>query len=132
MVQRLNQRGVRCIEYAFTTESRRKLFGRLLDLIEAGRIKIRYHAELKKQLLSLVAKRLPSGGWRIDHRSNSKDDLVVAIGLALEGLPDHSGVELQPGIGQRIARADVPFEDLPSPGFPMPGRIPVRSKLEFW
>ena len=104
MQQRLIRRGVRCIEFPFTMESRRRLFGRLLDLIEDGRIKVRPHPELKKQLLALIAKRLPSGGWRIDHRPNQKDDLVVAIALALEGLPDVGSELHKPeGVGRRTA-----------------------------
>ncbi len=130
MQQRLVRRGVRCVEYPFTAESRRKLFGRLLDLIEDGRIKVRPHLELKKQLLSLIAKRLPSGGWRIDHRPGQKDDLVVAIALALEGVPDYAGDHLPQAIGQR-ACTNLPGQDwvdLPLPGLPTMGRI--RSRLD--
>jgi len=103
MQQRLIQRGVRCVEFAFTMESRRRLFGRLLDLIEAGRIKSQPHPELRKQLLSLIAKKLPSGGWRIDHRAGAKDDLIVAVALALEGLPEYSDHHLPQAIGRRTA-----------------------------
>ena len=138
MQQRLIQRGVRCVEFAFTMESRRRLFGRLLDLIEAGRIKSQPHTELKKQLLSLIAKKLPSGGWRIDHRQGSKDDLIVAVALALEGLPDHSIVELQPGIGRRIAylgaeqSADelIGWQDKGTQG--APDRVRIKTAWDVW
>lgn len=129
MQQRLNQRGVRCVEFPFTMESRRKLFGRLLDLIEDGRIKIRPHPELKKQLLSLVAKRLPSGGWRIDHRQGQKDDLIVAVALALEGLPDYSENHLPQAVGQRVCTnlKGQSWEDLPSPGL---GPANIKSRID--
>ena len=81
MQQRLVRRGIRCIEFPFTAESRRKLFGRLLDLIEDGRIKVRSNLDLKKQLLGLVAKRLPSGGWRIDHKALEADDGEVVYAI---------------------------------------------------
>lgn len=102
MMQRLQKRGVRCVEFSFTQEKRKMLFSRLLDTITTGRLKCRPHAELKRQLLSLEAKRLPSGAWRIDHRGGN-DDLVVAIGLALQALPPLDGYSgmLPMGVGTR-------------------------------
>ena len=104
MQQRLVRRGVQCIEFVFTADSRRRLIGRYLDLIEQERIKARFHVALKKQLSGLIAKRLPSGGWRVDHRVGQKDDLVIAIALALEGLPDMGTDMHKPeAVGRRVA-----------------------------
>ncbi len=104
MQQRLTRRGVPCHEFVFSADSRRRVIARFMDLIEEGRIKSRPHPSLKKQLLALITKRLPSGGWRIDHRPNQKDDLVIAISLALEGLPElPSDLHRPEGIGRRQA-----------------------------
>lgn len=105
MMQQLRKQGVQVKEFTFTTDNRKKLFSRVLDLIESGRLKTRPHPELKKQLLGLSVKRLPSGGWRIDHRPNQKDDLIIAVALALQGLPETSGDYKPEAHGQRIAAA---------------------------
>ncbi len=117
MCQRLGKRGVRCVEFPFTQEKRKMLFSRLLDTITTGRLKCHPHAELKRQLLSLEAKRLPSGAWRIDHRGGN-DDLVVAIGLALQALPPLDGYSgmLPMGVGTRACAnlRDGDFVDCPT------------------
>jgi len=84
--QRLTARGVQTTEYAFSSDGRRRLFAGLLDVISTGALRARPHPQLREELLSLEAKESLSG-WRVDHRSAGHDDCVVAVGLAIAGLP---------------------------------------------
>lgn len=104
MIQRLEKepRRVPIKKFDFSYESRKRIIARLLNLVEAGRFFTRPNPALKKQLLSLSAKRTPSGLWKIDHRPNQKDDLVIAAALALEGLPEYAGVHKAMGLGERV------------------------------
>jgi len=83
MAQRLRGRGVEVVEYPFTGESRRKLFGTLLDLIRTGRLRCRPHEELRRELLGLEVQETMAG-WRVDHRVGRHDDHVVAVALAAQ------------------------------------------------
>ncbi len=84
--QRLTQRGVLVREYVFSGDGRRKLFAGLLDCISTGSLRARPHETLRRELLSLEVKE-SQAGWRVDHRTSGHDDTVVAVGLALAGLP---------------------------------------------
>jgi hypothetical protein len=89
--QRLLQRGVQVLEYEFAGDGRRKLFGRLLDLIRSRRLRSRPHEDLRRELLSLEVEETASG-WRVDHKPGRHDDHVVAVALAAqhvvtEGVP---------------------------------------------
>ncbi len=133
MQQRLIRRGVQCIEFVFTTDSRRRLIGRYLDLIEEGRIKARFHLALKKQLSALITKRLPSGGWRIDHRVNQRDDLIIAIALALEGLPEMAPEMHKPeAIGRRQAFLGAEGASDELVGWELKGMRGVPPKKAAW
>jgi hypothetical protein len=81
MAQRLRTRGIQVTEYPFTAESRRKLFGQLLDLVRNGRLKARPHAALRRELLRLEVTETASG-WRVDHPRGGHDDHVIAVALA--------------------------------------------------
>jgi hypothetical protein len=81
MAQRLRARGLPVIEYAFTGDGRRKLFGSMLDLIRNGRLRSRPHDDLRRELLGLEVTQTASG-WRVDHRTGRHDDHVVAVALA--------------------------------------------------
>src|SRR5262249_8459005 len=81
MAQRLRARGLTVEEQAFTAESRRKLFGTLLDLVRTGRLRCQPHEELRRELLGLEVEETASG-WRVDHRVGRHDDHVVAVALA--------------------------------------------------
>ncbi len=83
LAQRLRARGIRVIEYAFTGESRRKLFGSVLDLVRAGRLRCRPHEALRRELLGLEVQET-SVGWRVDHRVGQHDDYIVAVALAAQ------------------------------------------------
>ncbi len=83
MAQRLRARGTEVIEYPFTSDSRRKLFGALLDLIRTGRLRCRPHEELRRELLGLEVQET-AAGWRVDHRVGRHDDHVVAVALAAQ------------------------------------------------
>jgi hypothetical protein len=84
--QRLQGEGVETREYQFSGDGRRKLFAALLDLVTTGRLRAPRHELLRRELLSLEAKQSASG-WRVDHQSGGFDDRVVALGLAIQGLP---------------------------------------------
>jgi hypothetical protein len=90
MAQRLAARGVRMIEYSFSGDGRRKLFATLLDLVTRGGLRAEPHAVFRRELLGLEAKESASG-WRVDHRPGQHDDHVVAVGLAVAGLPAATG-----------------------------------------
>jgi hypothetical protein len=79
--QRLRQRGLDVHEVPFTGESRRKLFGAVLDLVRTARLRCRPHADLHRELLSLEVQET-AGGWRVDHRVGRHDDHVIAVSLA--------------------------------------------------
>ena len=83
MGQRLRQAGVEVREYPFTGESRRRLFGVLLDLVRTGRLRCRPHEDLRRELLSLEVAET-AVGWRVCHRSGRHDDHVVAVALAAQ------------------------------------------------
>jgi hypothetical protein len=83
MAQRLRGRNIQVIEYPFTGESRRELFGTLLDLICTGRLRCRPHDELRRELLGLEVHET-TAGWRVDHRVGRHDDHVVAVALAAQ------------------------------------------------
>jgi hypothetical protein len=84
--QRLTHRGLQVTEYPFTSDGRRRLFGGLLDLISTGCLRAQPHEALRRELLGLEVKE-GLAGWRVDHRSNAFDDCVVAVALAVAGLP---------------------------------------------
>ena len=113
--------------YQVADQTASEAYEAMEPLLNSSKIILLDHPEMESQLLSLIWK-----GGKITHPSGEHDDFANACAGLVNLLAAGIGPELLPGIGQRIARADVPFEDLPSPGFPMPGRIPVRSKLEFW
>lgn len=83
MAQRLRARGAVVHEYPFTGESRRKLFGTLLDLIRTARLRSRPHEEFRRELLGLEVQET-AAGWRVDHRVGRHDDHVVAVALAAQ------------------------------------------------
>ena len=85
MAERLRAKGVRVTEYAFTAESRRKLFGVLLQVVKDGLLRSFPHEELRRELLSLEVTE-SSAGWRVDHRPGRHDDHVVSLALAVHGL----------------------------------------------
>ena len=83
--QRLRTRGIPVEEFTFTAETRRRLFGTLLDLIRTGALRCRPHEDFRRELLALEVQETGSG-WRVDHRPGRHDDHVVAVALALGGL----------------------------------------------
>jgi hypothetical protein len=85
MAQRLRAAGVHVMEFKFTGDGRRRLFGALLDLIRTGGLRSRPHDELRRELLGLEVQET-AVGWRVDHRVGRHDDHVVAVALALAGL----------------------------------------------
>jgi hypothetical protein len=85
MAQRLRAAGVPVLEFGFTGDGRRRLFGALLDLIRTGGLRARPHDDLRRELLGLEVQET-AAGWRVDHRVGRHDDHVVAVALALAGL----------------------------------------------
>jgi hypothetical protein len=85
MAQRLRAKGLDVIEYPFTPDNRRKLFGNLLDLIRANRLRSRMHDTFRRELLGLEVQEA-STGWRVDHKPGGHDDHVVAVALAIQGV----------------------------------------------
>jgi hypothetical protein len=88
--QRLRGRGCAVEEYAFTGESRRKLFSSVLDLVRTGRLRCRPHDDLRRELLGLEVQETVAG-WRVDHRVGRHDDHVVAVALAAQAVASGSG-----------------------------------------
>jgi hypothetical protein len=85
MAQRLRAAGCGVVEYSFTADGRRRLFGTLLDLIRLGRLRSRPHEALRRELLGLEVQET-GAGWRVEHRSGQHDDHVVAVALGVAGL----------------------------------------------
>jgi len=83
--QRAAAQGVEVLEFTFTADSRRKLFGRVLDLIRTRHFKCRPHEALRRELLGLETTETTSG-WRVDHKPGQHDDHVVSIALAVAAL----------------------------------------------
>ena len=81
MAQRLRAQRIQVVEHPFTPDTRRKLFGTLLDLIRTRRLTSPPHEELRRELLGLEVQETTSG-WRVDHRVGRHDDHVVALALA--------------------------------------------------
>jgi hypothetical protein len=87
--QRLHLAGVDVVEYPFTSESRRRLFGLLLQLVKDRHLRCFPHKELRFELLALEVSETASG-WRADHRPGRHDDHVVAVALAAQRLSTDS------------------------------------------
>jgi hypothetical protein len=83
--QRLHAAGLQVCEYTFTGQSRRRLFGTLLQLVKDGHLRCFPHDDLRRELLRLEVQET-SAGWRVDHRPGQQDDHVVAIALAAHHL----------------------------------------------
>jgi hypothetical protein len=88
--QRLQLKGVNIMEFPFTVEHRRRLFGTLLDLIRTRRLRAQPHDDLRRELLALEVEET-AAGWRVDHRPGRFDDHVVAVGLAAQAVAGESG-----------------------------------------
>lgn len=86
MAQRLRAKNIKVVEYTFSGEGRRKLFGALLDLVRNRRLRSRHHEELRRELLGLEVEET-AAGWRVDHKPGRHDDHVVAVGLAVAQPP---------------------------------------------
>ena len=98
MGQRLAQKGVAVSAYPFTRESRRKLFGTLLDLIRRRGLRSRPHEHLRRELLGLEVEET-AAGWRVDHKPGRHDDHVVAVGLAAQHVAKQSTATRCPWCG---------------------------------
>jgi hypothetical protein len=99
LAQRLRAAGVVVVEYPFTSDGRRKLFGVLLDLVRAGTLRSHPHEALRQELLQLEVQESASG-WRVDHRVGKHDDHVVAVALALAGLMGTPGENPEPSAAE--------------------------------
>jgi hypothetical protein len=95
MAQRLRAAGVAVVEYPFTSDGRRKLFGVLLDLIRSGTLRSHPHEALRRELLGLEVQET-AAGWRVDHRVGRHDDHAVAVALGLAGLMGTPGDTSEP------------------------------------
>jgi hypothetical protein len=89
MAQRLRAAGLTTVEVQFTAETRRKLFGSLLDVIRRGQLRSKPHPELRRELLGLEVQQTPTG-FRVDHKSARHDDHVMAVALALGAFWDEA------------------------------------------
>lgn len=105
LATRLRARGIAVEEFAFTSETRRRLFGSLLDLVRTDGLRCRPHPELRKELLSLEVQETPSG-WRVDHRVGRHDDHVIAVALAIGGLWDLPAAPLELQEGEDIPASE--------------------------
>ena len=85
MSQRMRQQGLVVIDHAVTQESRKKLFGRLLDVVRNNQLRSFPHEVFERELLGLQVEER-GGGWRVDHAPGQHDDCVFAVGLGLVGL----------------------------------------------
>jgi hypothetical protein len=83
--QRLHRAAVMVTEYPFTSESRRRLFSLLLQLVKDRHLRCFPHEDLRRELLALEVSETASG-WRVDHRPGRHDDHAVALALAAQGL----------------------------------------------
>ncbi|HKV72846.1 MAG TPA: terminase large subunit [Gemmatimonadales bacterium] len=83
--QRLQRVGITVTEQAFSAESRRRLFGVVLQLVKDGRLRSAPHEALSGELLSLEVTET-AAGWRVDHRPGRHDDHVIALALAAHKL----------------------------------------------
>jgi hypothetical protein len=97
LAQRLREKGVAVMEFTFTSESRRRLFGTLLDLIRSGRIRARPHEALERELLGLEVAET-AAGWRVDHKRAGHDDHVIAVALAAQHVADQAPIDFKAGV----------------------------------
>jgi len=86
MGERLRLAHVDASEYTFTSDSRRKLFARLLDAVQTGTLKSAPHPLFRQELLTLQIEDRGGLGWRVDHRPGQNDDTVVAVSLGITAL----------------------------------------------
>ncbi len=101
MSQRLQQNGINVFEITFTAESRKKLFGTMLDVIRRKQLRCAPDPEFKAELTGLEIKESLTG-YRVDHTSAAHDDATVAVALALQGLTQMEPVDAMPeAIGLR-------------------------------
>jgi len=97
MIQRMQTQDINVIEYPFTSDNRKKLFARLLDMIRTDRLRAERHELLEKELLGLQVEQ-QGAGWRVDHKPHQHDDCVIAIGLALMALCEVIVYDNKPGL----------------------------------
>jgi len=112
--QRAQAQGVAVHEFSFTSDSRRKLFGRVLDLIRMRSLKCGPHDLLRRELLGLETSETLSG-WRVDHKVGQHDDHVVAVALAVAALAAMQLVEtdISPAEGARLRAFSKHFGGAP-------------------
>jgi hypothetical protein len=97
--QRLPQHRVEPVRTS--AKSKEDAYGKLALMLSERAIVLPDHPELIKQLKGIVAAPRPSGGLRIEARTESlHDDLPDAVTMALAGLPDQL--------------AEVPVSDVPA------------------
>ena len=82
LAQRLQGRGVRVIEYPFSSQSVSRLATNLLTLIRTHRLALPNDAELLDELSNVRLRETAPGVLRIDHDPDKHDDRAIALALA--------------------------------------------------
>jgi hypothetical protein len=82
LAQRLEGRGHRVLEYAFSSQSVTKLTLNLLHLIRARRLALPDDPDLIDELLNVRLRETAPGVMRIDHDPDKHDDRAIALALA--------------------------------------------------
>jgi len=106
--QRLTQKGIAVLEHPFTSESRRKIFSTLLDLIRSRRLRARPHEALQRELLGLEVQET-AAGWRIDHQRAGHDDHVIAVAMAAQHIAQVGTASGEAIFGPERVSARGPF-----------------------
>jgi hypothetical protein len=81
LIQRLRRRGVRVVEYAFTSQSVSRLALRLHGLIRDRALELPSDDELLDELANVRLRETSPGVYRLDHDHGHHDDRAVALAL---------------------------------------------------
>lgn len=83
-MQNLNRRGVRAVEFAFTTTSVGQLAAALVMAFRNHQVTVPHTPALREELLRVRLRETTPGVSRLDHDPNGHDDQAVTIGMAAQ------------------------------------------------
>ncbi len=80
--EELSSAGVRCVPFEFTSASKQRYSGALLQALNGGTLRLYEPGGLEDELRGLTI-RTTGGGWSFDHGRRGHDDMAVALSLVI-------------------------------------------------
>ena len=91
LIQRLNARGVRAVEFPFTSVSVNRVASALMVAFQNGLIVLPDDRELRDELSRVRLKQTGPGSLKLDNPSGTHDDRATVLGMACAMLQGESG-----------------------------------------